>query len=121
MRVFWALMLAVAAIPPAAIMAQDFPDRTVSVIVPFPPGGSVDGVARILVDKLNQTLGLHFIVETRAGGASGNVGANIVAKADPDGYTLLETASLHVVNPFLDKSVPFDVVKEFTPVTFIAK
>jgi tripartite-type tricarboxylate transporter receptor subunit TctC len=100
--------------------AQDYPARTVTVIVPFPPGGSVDGVARIIVDQLNQTVGPHFIVENRAGGASGNVGANVVAKADPDGYTLLLTASLHVVNPFLYKSVPFDVVKDFTPVTLIA-
>jgi len=92
------------------------------VIVPFPPGGSVDGVGRIIVDKLNQTpLGSHFIVENRAGGASGNVGANVVARADPDGYTLLETASLHVVTPFLYKDVPFDVVKDFTPITLIAK
>jgi tripartite-type tricarboxylate transporter receptor subunit TctC len=60
------------------------------------------------------------VVENRAGGASGNVGANVVAKADPDGYTLLLTASLHVVSPFLYKSVPFDVVKDFTPVTLIA-
>src|SRR5580693_8469286 len=100
--------------------AQDYPARTVTVIVPFPPGGSVDGVARIIVDQLNQTVGPHFIVENRAGGASGNVGANVVAKADPDGYTLLLTASLQVVNPFLYKSVPFDVVKDFTPVTLIA-
>jgi len=93
----------------------------VTVIVPFPPGGSVDGVARIIVDRLNQTLGSHFIVENRAGGASGNVGANVVAKADADGYTLLLTASLHVVNPFLYKGVRFDVVRDFTPVTLIAK
>jgi tripartite-type tricarboxylate transporter receptor subunit TctC len=103
-----------------AVSAQDYPTRTVTVIVPFPPGGSVDGVARIIVDQLNQAVGPHFIVENRAGGASGNVGANVVAKADPDGYTLLLTASLHVVNPFLYKSVPFDVVRDFTPVTLIA-
>ena len=100
--------------------AQAYPDRTVAIIVPFPPGGSVDGVARILVDKLNRIVGPHFIVENRAGGASGNVGANVVAKAAPDGYTLLLTASLHVVNPFLYKNMPFDVVKDFTPVTLIA-
>ena len=56
--------------------------RNVTVVVPFPPGGSVDGVARILVQKLNETVGQHFIVENRAGGASGTVGANFVAKAD---------------------------------------
>ena len=116
------LALTAAALAPVAASAQSYPSRTVSVIVPFPPGGSVDGVGRIIVDKLNQTpLGSHFIVENRAGGASGNVGANVVARADPDGYTLLETASLHVVTPFLYKDVPFDVVKDFTPITLIAK
>ena len=114
------LAIVFAAFAPAAMSAQNYPDRTVTVIVPFPPGGSVDGVARILVDKLNQTVGPHFIVENRAGGASGNVGANVVAKSDPDGYTLLLTASVQVVNPFLYKSVPFDVVKDFTPVTLVA-
>jgi tripartite-type tricarboxylate transporter receptor subunit TctC len=104
----------------APALAQSYPERTVTVIVPFPPGGSVDGVARIIVDKLNQTVGAHFIVENRAGGASGNVGSEVVAKAAPDGYTLLLTASLHVVTPFLYKTVPFDVVKDFTPVTLIA-
>jgi tripartite-type tricarboxylate transporter receptor subunit TctC len=117
-----ALALAAVTLAPGAASAQNYPSRTVSVIVPFPPGGSVDGVGRIIVDRLNQTpLGAHFIVENRAGGASGNVGANIVARADPDGYTLLETASLHVVTPFLYKDVPFDVVKDFTPITLIAK
>ena len=115
------LLFALVGLAPAAGLAQSYPARTVSVIVPFPPGGSVDGVARILVDKLNQTVGPHFIVENRAGGASGNVGANVVAKSDPDGYTLLLTASVQVVNPFLYKNVPFDVVKDFTPVTLIAK
>jgi tripartite-type tricarboxylate transporter receptor subunit TctC len=114
------LALAVLALAATAASAQTYPARTVSVVVPFPPGGSVDGVARIIVDKLNQAVGPHFIVENRAGGASGNVGANVVAKADPDGYTLLLTASLHVVNPFLYKDMPFDVVKDFTPVTLIA-
>jgi tripartite-type tricarboxylate transporter receptor subunit TctC len=119
--VVFGLRLALLALTPAALSAQDYPTRTVTVIVPFPPGGSVDGVARIIVDQLNSSMAAHFIVENRAGGASGNVGANVVAKADPDGYTLLLTASLHVVNPFLYKSVPFDVVKDFTPVTLIAK
>ena len=118
----WLLVgLALLAFASVAVRAQDYPSRTVTVIVPFPPGGSVDGVARIIVDRLNQTLGSHFIVENRAGGALGNVGANVVAKADADGYTLLLTASLHVVNPFLYKGVPFDVVRDFTPVTLIAK
>ncbi len=101
--------------------AENYPSRTVTVVVPFPAGGSVDGVARILVQKLNETVGQHFIVENRAGGASGNVGANAVAKAAPDGYTLLVSASVHVINPFLYKSVPYDVVRDFTPVTLLAE
>jgi tripartite-type tricarboxylate transporter receptor subunit TctC len=113
--------LVLGGLAPAAVSAQDYPDRAVSVIVPFPPGGSVDGVARIIVDKLNATLGPHFIVENRAGGASGSVGANLVAKADPDGYTLLLSASVLVVNPFLYKDMPFDVVKDFTPITLVSK
>ena len=88
--------------------------------MPFPAGGSVDGVARILVQKLNETVGQHFIVENRAGGASGIVGANMVAKSPPDGYTLLESASVHVINPLLYKNVPYDVVKDFTPIMLLA-
>jgi len=118
--IFLALTFALLVLEPTAVWAQSYPTRTVAVIVPFPPGGSVDGVARIIVDRLNQAVGAHFIVENRAGGASGNVGANVVAKADPDGYTLLLTASVQVVNPFLYKNVPFDVVKDFTPITLIA-
>jgi tripartite-type tricarboxylate transporter receptor subunit TctC len=88
--------------------------------VPYPPGGSVDSCARIIVQALNESLGQHFIVENRAGGAGGMVGANYVAKAAPDGNTLLLTASIHVITPFLHKNVPYDVVKDFTPITLIA-
>jgi tripartite-type tricarboxylate transporter receptor subunit TctC len=113
-----ALALALIAATPAS--AQTYPARTVTVVVPFPAGGSVDGVARILVQKLNETVGQHFIVENRPGGASGTVGANAVAKAAPDGYTLLVSASVHVINPFLYKNVPYDVVSDFTPVSLLA-
>jgi tripartite-type tricarboxylate transporter receptor subunit TctC len=115
-----ALLAAACAVaaPPAA--AQTYPSRTVTVVVPFPAGGSVDGVARILVQKLNEIPGYSFIVENRAGGAGGNVGSNTVAKASPDGYTLLLSASIHVINPFLFKNVPYDVVTDFTPVTLLA-
>src|SRR6516165_1302405 len=116
-----ALAIALAAPLPVAVTAQDYPSRTVTVVVPFPAGGSVDGVARIVVQKLNETVGQHFIVENRAGGASGIVGANAVAKAAPDGYTLMVSASVQVINPFLYKSVPYDVVHDFTPVTLLAE
>ncbi len=115
-----ALAVALLGLAAASAMAQSYPSRTVTVIVPFPAGGSVDGVARIMVSKLNETVGQYFIVENRAGGASGTVGANAVAKAASDGYTLLLSASVHVINPFLYKSVPYDVVNDFTPVSLLA-
>src|SRR5438132_10046502 len=114
--------LAIALVVPlaAAATAQNYPSRTVTVVVPFPAGGSVDGVARILVQKLNESLGQFFIVENRAGGASGTVGANYVAKAAPDGYTLMLSASVHVITPFLYKNIPYDAVKDFAPITLVA-
>jgi tripartite-type tricarboxylate transporter receptor subunit TctC len=123
MRLMAALPIAFALVVPfiaAPATAENYPSHTVNVVVPFPPGGSVDGVARILVQKLNEAAGQHFIVENRAGGASGIVGAHAVAKAAPDGYTLLVSASVHVINPFLYKNVPYDVVKDFTPVMLLA-
>src|SRR6266481_6129794 len=109
MRILALSTLVVALLNAAPASAQTYPSRTVTVVVPFPASGSVDGVARILVQKLNETIGQHFIVENRPGGASSTIGANAVAKAAPDGYTLLVTASVHVINPFLYKSVPYDV------------
>jgi tripartite-type tricarboxylate transporter receptor subunit TctC len=118
-RIVTAATLALLELLPAPANAETYPSRNVTVVVPFPAGGSVDGVARILVQKLNETVGQHFIVENRAGGASGTVGANAVAKAAPDGYTLMVSASVHVINPFLYKNVPYDVVNDFTPVTLL--
>ncbi len=106
--------------PVGPAVAQNYPTRTVSLIVPYPAGGSVDGVARIVAQSLAERLGQSVIVENRAGGAGGIVGANYVAKAAPDGYTLLLTASIHVITPFLAKSMPYDVVKDFTPISLVA-
>ena len=111
-----ALFLAFAA--PAS--AQPYPQRTVSVIVPSPAGGSVDVVARLIVQKLNESMGANFIVENRAGGAGGAVGANVVAKAAPDGYTLMLTASIHIITPFLNSRIPYDAVHDFAPVSLVA-
>jgi tripartite-type tricarboxylate transporter receptor subunit TctC len=104
----------------APARAQPYPNRTVSVIVPYPAGGSVDVVARLVVQKLNESFGNMFIVENRAGGAGGAVGANVVAKAPPDGYTLMLTASIHIVTPFLNKNIPYDAVRDFSPITLVA-
>jgi tripartite-type tricarboxylate transporter receptor subunit TctC len=92
----------------------------VSLIVPYPAGGSVDGVARFVAQSLAERLGQFVIVENRAGGAGGIVGANYVAKAAPDGYTLLLTASIHVITPFLAKTMPYDVAKDFAPISLVA-
>jgi tripartite-type tricarboxylate transporter receptor subunit TctC len=100
--------------------AQTYPSRKVSIVVPYPAGGSVDGVARIITQKLNEAWGQYFYVDNRAGGAGGVVGAATVARAEPDGATLLLTASIHVITPFLNKNIPYDVVKDFTPITLIA-
>ena len=78
--IFLALTFALLVLEPTAVWAQSYPTRTVAVIVPFPPGGSVDGVARIIVDRLNQAVGAHFIVENRAGGASGKSSIHFCTK-----------------------------------------
>jgi tripartite-type tricarboxylate transporter receptor subunit TctC len=116
------VVLAVAAFLALALpaVAQPYPNRTVSVVVPYPAGGSVDVVARLLVQKLNESMGANFIVENRAGGAGGAIGANVVAKALPDGYTLMLTASIHIITPFLNSKIPYDAVKDFAPVSLVA-
>ena len=104
----------------APVVADTYPSRTVTIVVPYPAGGSVDGVARIIAQKLTEAMGQAFIVENRAGGVGGIVGASYVARANPDGYTLMLTASIHVVTPFLRKTMPYDVVADFTPITLVA-
>src|SRR6266849_2542872 len=101
--------------------AQNYPDRVVRIVNPFPPGGSVDVLARILAQKLSENVGQQFIVETRAGGG-GNVGAEMVAKSDPDGYTLLFTAPgpLVVNQTLYTKGLPFDPVRDFAPIALFA-
>src|ERR1051325_5315881 len=118
MRRVWFAALIVALATPA--IAQPYPSRTVSVVVPYPAGGSVDVVARLIVHKLNESMGANFIVENRAGGAGGAVVANVVAKAAPDGYTLMLTASIHIITPFLNSKIPYDAVKDFTKISLLA-
>ncbi len=95
--------------------AAGYPDRPVKIIVPFAPGGPTDIMARVMAAHLSETLRGSFIVENRPG-AGGNIGAGAVAKADPDGYTLLLTSSALVVNPGLYKRVPYDPYKDFAPI-----
>lgn len=98
-----------------------YPSRPITLVVPHPPGGSVDGLARIFAVKLGEELKQTVIVENRAG-ASGMVGASVVARSAPDGYTLYLNASIHNINPLLyQKKMTFDAVKDFTPVSGLAQ
>jgi tripartite-type tricarboxylate transporter receptor subunit TctC len=96
--------------------AQSYPNHSITLIVPAPAGGGTDTQARILAPKLSELLGQAVVIENR-GGASGNIGAQAVAKADPDGYTLLAMISSHVMNPFVLKSVPYDIDHDFAMIS----
>lgn len=102
-----------------AAAADAFPSRTVTLVVPFAAGGSTDLIARIIAEKMTQDLGQTVIVENKAG-AGGNIGADAVAKADPDGYTILMgTIATHALNPAVMKQMPYDPVKDFAPVSLL--
>ncbi len=104
----------------AAAQAQNYPERPIRLIAPFPAGGLADVLARAVGDDLSKSLGQPVIVENRAG-AGGNVGADVVAKAAPDGYTLLMTsAGILSANQFLYAAMPFDPEKDFVPVSNVA-
>ncbi len=101
-------------------IAAGYPERSVRVVIPFPPGGGTDGLARILTPKISNALGQQFIVDNRPG-AGGNISTEIVASAPPDGYTLLMTISTALtVNPLLYANLNFDVNRDLKPITQIA-
>ena len=101
-------------------LSQDYPDRTVKLVVPFAAGGGVDILTRVLADKFSNDLKQSFIVENRVG-AGGNIGSDAVAKSKPDGYTLLvATTGTHAINPVLFPSLPFDAKDDFIPISLIA-
>jgi tripartite-type tricarboxylate transporter receptor subunit TctC len=101
-------------------MAQSWPTRPVRMIIPFPPGGTLDTVGRQLAQKLGDQLGQTFIIENKPGG-NGTIGADQVSKAPADGYTLLFNASTFVSAPMTMNSVPYSVTKDFAPVALVAK
>jgi len=116
-KILFTLCVALVGIAPAQAA---WPDRTITLIVPWAPGGSTDILARLLADYLTRSLGQTVIVDNKAG-ASGNIGSNLVAKAKPDGYTLLVgSMSTHAMNQALFASMPFEPVDDFTPISLVA-
>jgi tripartite-type tricarboxylate transporter receptor subunit TctC len=108
-------------LPITAVPAQEFPTRTVRIVVAFPPGGPTDFVARLLADKLKASLGQSVVVENKPG-ANGAIGAEYVARAEPDGHLLfLTTVGAVAVSPHLAAKLAYDPVKDFAPVTLVVR
>lgn len=114
-RVIFMLLALCAALP---VAGQNYPAKTVRLVAPFPPGGSVDVVGRILATKLTENLGKQVIVDNRSG-ASGVIGTEMVAKAPHDGYTLLINTLPLVTNQFLMARVPYDPIRDFEPISMV--
>jgi tripartite-type tricarboxylate transporter receptor subunit TctC len=100
----------------SAALAQAYPNRPVKLIVPFAPGGFTDVVARILGQKLSVAMGQQFVIENKAGAGS-TIGTDFVAKAAPDGYTLVMVSTTHVISPSIYKNMPYDPIKSFTVIS----
>lgn len=118
-RIFLAALLCMGLAVPFAASAAKYPDKPVKIVVPFATAGAADILARAVANLLSIKLGQPFIVENRAG-ASGNIGAQRVAQAAPDGYTLLFTTTNLTMNPAMGNDLPYDAVKDFSPVTMVA-
>jgi tripartite-type tricarboxylate transporter receptor subunit TctC len=114
-----ALVLVASAAAVEIVQAQTYPTRPIRVLIPFPAGGNVDVFGRVLWPEVEKSLGQTVVIDNR-GGANGMLGASIVASATPDGYTMLHTSFAFAVNPSIVKKMPFDVVKDFVPVTDVA-
>lgn len=100
--------------------AADYPSRPITIEIPYPPGGTADSVARPLSVELGKRLGVPVILDYKAG-AGGAIATQFVAKANPDGYTLVMVLAAHAINPSLYKNLPYDSVKDFTPISMVAK
>lgn len=111
---------AIALALPAGALAADFPTRTIKIVVPYPPGGSADLIGRMVAEKMAKSTGQPVIVENK-GGATGAIGSEFVARADPDGYTLLiAIADTHAINPAVVPRLPYDPLKDFVPISLLA-
>lgn len=116
-RLLWATCLALAA---GSAFAQGFPSKPLRLIVPFPPGGTTDILAREVAAQLSTKWNTTVTVDNKAG-ASGTIGSQDLIRAAPDGYTLMITATHHVINPSMRKSLPYDTKRDFTPLALIAE
>jgi len=115
----WLLMMFLAgASMPAAVLAQEYPTKPIRWIIPYPPGGTSEFLARLIGQKLTDAWGQTVVIDTR-GGANGNIGTETAAKAAADGYTMLLVASTFTMNPAVYPKLPFDSEKDFAPVTTI--
>ncbi len=108
------------AIAASAAVAQDYPSKPLRAIVPVPPGGVVDTVARQVASKMSESMGQQVVVDNRAG-ASGSIGTALAAKFPRDGYTILFAFDTHAVNPHIYKNLSFDTLKDFEPVSLVVK
>jgi len=114
------VLAALACVAALAAHADPYPSKTLRFVVPYPAGGPLDAVARLLAQKVSDSMKQTVIVDNRAG-AGGNIGADFVAKSAPDGYTLLMGAvATHAINPTLYSNIPYDAARDFIPVTQIA-
>jgi tripartite-type tricarboxylate transporter receptor subunit TctC len=110
------LAAAIAAWIPTSASAQSYPNQPIRIVVPFAAGGAVDTVARVVGQKMSESLGQPVVIENKPG-AGGNLAADTVARAAPDGYTVFLTTNGHAISPALYRTLPFDAVKDFIPVT----
>ena len=117
-------LLAVVAVPAllfgSAAHAEDYPSRSIRVVVPFSPGGAVDGPMRLIAEELGKRLGQAVVVENKPG-AGATIGTDVVAKAPPDGYTLLLASQTNAISATLYAKLPFDPIEDFTPITLIGR
>ena len=119
MRALLATTILTIAVQISPTFAQSYPMRPVRLVVPLAPGGTNDTMARIISDRLAERLGQQVVVDNRPGGNS-TIGSAIVARATPDGHTLLIMGAGHAINPSVHKSLPYDTERDFAPISLVA-
>jgi tripartite-type tricarboxylate transporter receptor subunit TctC len=118
-RVTYLLLGAALWLPSTALIAQNYPAKPIRMIVTFPPGSGADIVARMIGQKMAEDMGQQIVIDNRPG-AGGSIGADVAAKTAPDGYTIVMVSAAHTINPNVFKKLPFDPVKDFSPITMLS-